>query len=122
MTRSHSEDLRPLTKYNQSLGKKEGQANLEKVVLGTSGWSYKEWEKVFYPDSKTPKLSYYSGVFSTAEIDSTFYAYPNKGLAFGWARNTPDDFQFSAKIPKLITHDKKLRSCRRSRSRPREVS
>ncbi|HXQ91653.1 MAG TPA: DUF72 domain-containing protein [Nitrososphaerales archaeon] len=93
---------------SQSFDKKEEQANSEKILLGTSGWSYKEWEKIFYPDSKTPKLSYYSGVFSTAEIDSTFYAYPNKGLSFGWARNTPSDFQFSAKIPKLITHDKKL--------------
>jgi uncharacterized protein YecE (DUF72 family) len=91
-----------------SLIKKREQANSEKILLGTSGWSYKEWEKIFYPDSKTPKLSYYSGVFSTAEIDSTFYAYPNKGLVFGWARNSPPDFQFSAKIPKLITHDKRL--------------
>lgn len=80
----------------------------DNVALGTSGWSYKEWEKVFYPDSKTPKLTYYSGIFQTAEIDSTFYAYPNKGLVTGWARNTPANFQFAAKIPKLITHDKKL--------------
>lgn len=78
------------------------------VLLGTSGWSYKEWEKIFYPDSKTPKLTYYSKIFATAEIDSTFYAYPNKGLVSGWARNTPPGFQFAAKIPKLITHDKKL--------------
>jgi len=80
----------------------------ENVHLGTSGWSYKEWEKIFYPDSKTPKLSYYSGIFSTVEIDSTFYAYPNRGLVIGWARNSPSNFQFAAKIPKLITHDKKL--------------
>ncbi len=80
----------------------------DSIRLGTSGWSYKEWEKVFYPNSKTPKLSYYSSIFSTAEIDSTFYAYPNRGLVIGWARNTPPSFQFSAKIPKLITHDKKL--------------
>ena len=81
---------------------------MDNVILGTSGWSYKEWEKVFYPDSKTPKLSYYSAIFPTAEIDSTFYAYPNKGLVTGWARNTPRNFLFAAKIPKLITHDKKL--------------
>lgn len=78
------------------------------VLLGTSGWSYKEWEGIFYPDSKTPKLSYYSRIFQTVEIDSTFYAYPSKGLVFGWARNTPENFQYSLKIPKLITHDKKL--------------
>jgi uncharacterized protein YecE (DUF72 family) len=82
--------------------------NFSNVLLGTSGWSYKEWEKVFYPDSKTPKLTYYSKTFPTVEIDSTFYAYPNKGLVQGWARNTPSGFQYAAKIPKLITHDKKL--------------
>ncbi|MDG6906783.1 MAG: DUF72 domain-containing protein [Nitrososphaerota archaeon] len=80
----------------------------ENVLIGTSGWSYKEWEKIFYPDAKTPKLSYYSKVFRTAEIDSTFYAYPSKGLVFGWVKNTPESFEFSAKLPKLITHDKKL--------------
>ncbi len=80
----------------------------DKIALGTSGWSYKEWEKVFYPDSKTPKLIFYSGIFRTVEIDSSFYAYPNRGLAMGWVRNTPFNFQFSAKVPKLITHDKRL--------------
>jgi uncharacterized protein YecE (DUF72 family) len=78
------------------------------VAIGTSGWSYKEWEKVFYPDSKTPKLKYYSSIFGTAEIDSTFYANPNKGLVFGWMRNTPKDFQFSVKLPQTITHKKQL--------------
>src|SRR5487761_13538 len=79
-----------------------------KVRIGTSGWSYKEWEGVFYPDSKTPKLSFYSKVFDTAEIDSTFYANPSRGLVLGWLKNTPSNFEFSVKLPKLITHDKKL--------------
>ncbi|HVB12619.1 MAG TPA: DUF72 domain-containing protein, partial [Nitrososphaerales archaeon] len=78
------------------------------LKIGTSGWSYKEWEKIFYPDSKTPKLSYYSKIFKTAEIDSTFYANPKRGLVFGWAKNTPKNFQFSVKLPQLITHRKKL--------------
>ncbi len=77
-------------------------------LIGTSGWSYKEWEGVFYPNSTTNKLTFYSKVFSTAEIDSTFYAYPSQGLVHGWARNTPEDFVFSAKLPRLITHEKKL--------------
>ena len=85
---------------------KSAVSSLGNVLLGTSGWSYKEWERIFYADTKTPKLSYYSHIFQTAEIDSTFYAYPPKGLVYGWARNTPEHFQFSAKLPKLITHDK----------------
>ena len=78
------------------------------LLIGTSGWSYNEWAGVFYPDSKTNKLSYYSKVFGTAEVDSSFYAFPSKGLVLGWARYTPDDFVFSVKLPQLLTHEKKL--------------
>lgn len=78
------------------------------IRIGTSGWSYKEWERVFYPDSKTPKLTYYSRVFKTAEIDSTFYANPSKGMVLGWVKNTPSDFEFSIKLPQTITHKKQL--------------
>ena len=78
------------------------------LLIGTSGWSYKEWEGVFYPNSKTAKLSFYSKIFDTAEIDSTFYAFPAKGLPMGWTKFTPDSFVFSAKLPQAITHEKKL--------------
>jgi uncharacterized protein YecE (DUF72 family) len=76
--------------------------------IGTSGWSYKEWEDVFYPPGEKSKLSFYARYFKTVEIDSSFYAYPKEGMVHGLARFTPDDFVFSAKLPKLITHEKKL--------------
>jgi uncharacterized protein YecE (DUF72 family) len=79
-----------------------------KLLLGTSGWSYNEWKEVFYPASNTNKLSFYSKIFKTVEIDSTFYAFPSKGMALGWSRFTPEEFVFSAKLPGLITHEKKL--------------
>jgi uncharacterized protein YecE (DUF72 family) len=82
--------------------------NRDSIRIGTSGWSYKEWEHVFYPDTKTPKLTFYSGIFNTAEIDSTFYANPSKGMVLGWVKNTPKDFEFSVKLPQTITHKKKL--------------
>jgi uncharacterized protein YecE (DUF72 family) len=78
-----------------------------KAFLGTSGWSYKEWIGPFY-DGAASMLRQYTGVFRTAEIDSTFYAYPSKGLVTGWKMHTPPDFIFTAKLPKLITHEKKL--------------
>ena len=78
------------------------------LLIGTSGWSYKEWTGVFYPTSSTNKLSFYSKVYPTAEVDSSFYAYPSKGLVLGWARYTPDDFVFSVKLPQLLTHEKRL--------------
>jgi uncharacterized protein YecE (DUF72 family) len=78
------------------------------ILLGTSGWSYKEWEGTFYQKGEKRKLRAYSHVFKTAEIDSTFYRYPSKGTVMGWLKYSPSDFVFSAKLPKLITHDKKL--------------
>jgi uncharacterized protein YecE (DUF72 family) len=78
------------------------------IFLGTSGWSYKEWEEVFYKKGEKRKLRAYAHVFKTAEIDSTFYRYPSKGTVMGWLKYSPSDFVFSAKLPRLITHDKKL--------------
>jgi uncharacterized protein YecE (DUF72 family) len=78
------------------------------VYIGTSGWSYKEWVGVFYPKEDVNKLSYYSSVYRTAEIDSTFYSYPTKGVIYGCVRYTPPDFVFSVKLPRVITHDKRL--------------
>lgn len=78
------------------------------LLLGTSGWSYNEWNGVFYPSSSVNKLSYYSKLYSTVEVDSTFYAFPSKGMVLGWARYTPENFVFSVKLPRLLTHDKRL--------------
>ena len=58
---------------------------MTEILIGTSGWSYNEWTGVFYPDSKTNKLSFNSKTFGTVEVDSSFYAFPSKGLVLGWA-------------------------------------
>jgi uncharacterized protein YecE (DUF72 family) len=77
--------------------------------LGTCGWSYEEWEGNFYQiKSKESKLRSYSRVFKTAEIDSTFYRNPSKGTVMGWLKYSPSDFVFTAKLPKIITHDNML--------------
>ncbi len=78
------------------------------MLLGTSGWSYKEWEGNFYQKGEKRKLRAYANVFKTAEIDSTFYRIPSKGTVMGWLRYSPSDFLFTAKMPKSITHEKKL--------------
>ena len=78
---------------------------LENIFLGTSGWSYREWEGSFYEKGEKRKLRAYTRVFKTAEIDSTFYRVPSKGTVMGWLRYSPSDFVFTAMIPKVITHD-----------------
>jgi uncharacterized protein YecE (DUF72 family) len=78
------------------------------VLLGTSGWSYKEWIGPFYSKEDKSMLRAYAKVFETVEIDSTFYRYPSKGMVMGWAKYTPEGFIYTAKLPQLITHEKKL--------------
>ena len=81
---------------------------LGKILLGTSGWDYKDWIGPFYKTEDERKLYSYSKIFKTAEIDSTFYAYPSQGTVMGWLRYTPKDFIFTAKLPQIITHEKML--------------
>jgi len=78
------------------------------ILLGTSGWHYMDWVGPFYKEKRESKLVAYNRVFRTVEIDSTFYRYPNKGMVMGWLKYTKPDFIFTAKLPKLITHMKKL--------------
>ncbi|MFQ6075486.1 MAG: DUF72 domain-containing protein [Candidatus Bathyarchaeia archaeon] len=78
------------------------------ICLGTSGWSYKEWVGPFY-EREERKFSFYTRFFKTSEINSTFYRYPTRSMVFGWLRSSPSDFTFAAKLPRLITHKKKLR-------------
>ena len=75
----------------------------ENIFLGTSGWSYREWEGIFYRKGEKRKLRAYSRVFRTVEIDSTFYRYPSKGMVMGWLRYSPSDFVFAAnERPELL--------------------
>ena len=84
--------------------------DLEKIRIGCSGWSYKDWAGHFYPKELPAGdyLKFYSGVFNCVEIDSSFYRIPNQGMINQWRSNTPGAFVFSPKLPKKITHDNKL--------------
>jgi uncharacterized protein YecE (DUF72 family) len=78
--------------------------------IGCSGWSYTAWLGPFYPSKleNTDWLRYYSQIFDYVEIDSSFYRMPNKFMVKNWVKKTPDNFRFTAKFPKIITHDKHL--------------
>ena len=88
------------------------------IYLGCSGWSYADppekggWTKVFYPSSQTKRLSYYSRFFDTVEMDSTFYEkfykYMTKQTFIGMDNATPENFEFSIKVPETVTHIKRL--------------
>ncbi len=78
--------------------------------IGCSGWSYEGWKGNFYPKDMENKdyLSYYSKFFKFVEIDSTYYNIPSRSSVRSWKDKTPEDFKFSLKFPKVITHEKKL--------------
>ncbi len=81
------------------------------VHIGTMGWSYDFWKGSFYPEGSDNLLTEYAKNFDTVEIDNTFYRIPSKETVNNWKEETPDDFIFSAKFPRKITHIKKLQDC-----------
>lgn len=81
-----------------------------KIFIGTSGWSYKHWKGVFYPPSvkDDEMFSFYQLMFNTVEINSSFYHLPLEQTFTNWRNNTSDQFLFSVKASRFITHMKKL--------------
>jgi uncharacterized protein YecE (DUF72 family) len=83
------------------------------IRIGTSGWSYKDWVGVFYPEGTRPAdyLPIYAERFSTVEVDSTWYGVPRSSTVRNWAERTPPGFLFAAKFPRDITHEASLEGC-----------
>jgi uncharacterized protein YecE (DUF72 family) len=81
-----------------------------RYFVGTSGYNYPEWRGSFYPEklSTSKMLAYYAERFNTVEVNYTFYRIPTTALLEGWARGTPENFVFTLKAPRRITHDSKL--------------
>ncbi len=88
---------------------------MDKLHLGTIGWSYSFWKGAFYPEKTASKnfLAYYSRQFNTVEVDSTFYRIPSEKTVVNWRLQVPDGFLFALKFPQVITHIKALRDCER---------
>ena len=83
------------------------------IFVGTSGYNYPEWKGSFYPEklAASRMLGYYSERFRTVEINYSFYRLPSDKAVRGWADQTPDDFVFTLKASRRITHDARLRDC-----------
>jgi uncharacterized protein YecE (DUF72 family) len=83
------------------------------LLAGTSGFSYKEWVGEFYPDKLPPKamLAHYATRLPIVEINNTFYRMPNAAAAQAWRAQVPESFRFAVKVPRRISHIKRLRDC-----------
>lgn len=80
------------------------------MIVGTSGYSYKEWKGIFYPDDlpAAKMLPFYAQHFGAVEINNTFYRMPEEKTLAKWRGEVPDGFTFVLKAPQRITHQKKL--------------
>lgn len=83
-----------------------------KFHVGTSGYGYKEWKGIFYPEkiSSAEMLRFYGERLNAVEINYTFYHMPTERILTPWAEQVPDGFAFALKAPQVITHLKQLRN------------
>lgn len=85
----------------------------ESLYIGCSGFYNNDWKGSLYPEDAKSKdfLSLYSQTFNCVEINSTFYRIPTAKTLLKWSDETPEDFRFFIKIPKTISHEKRLKDC-----------
>lgn len=86
-----------------------------KWEIGCSGFHYKEWKGIFYPESLPQRewFRFYAEEFNTLELNVTFYRFPVLKSLEKWHNISPDNFRFAVKAPRLITHYKKFSDCAR---------
>ncbi len=82
------------------------------LLVGTSGYSYREWKGRFYPEKLSQKamLGFYAQRFSTVEANSTFRRMPDAAVLKSWTQQVPAGFRFALKAPQAITHFKRLKN------------
>lgn len=86
-------------------------SELGRLHIGTSGWSYKDWVGIIYPEKTKPTeyLKHYAQHFDCTEINNSFYNIPKRNYIEKWMNDTPPDFLFCPKLYRGITHFRKLR-------------
>ncbi len=83
------------------------------IHVGTSGWTYADWDGAFYPNEVkgAERLAFYATVFDAVEVNSTFYRLPFQSLITAWNRRLGAEFHLVLKGPRTVTHLKKLAGC-----------
>ncbi len=86
-----------------------------KIRIGTCAWTFEDWAGAFYPAElpQTHWLDFYARYFPAIEVDSTFYAAPSEETLRRWIELTPANFCFTCKLPREITHARRLSDCTR---------
>jgi len=83
------------------------------VHIGCSGWVYKHWRGILYPEGLPQKRWFerYAEEFDTVEINASFYRVPLGSTFEGWRDKAPPGFRYAVKVNRFITHMKKLAGC-----------
>jgi len=83
------------------------------IDIGCSGFYNRLWKGIFYPEGVPGRLwfEYYCQHFSTFEMNGTFYKAPTVRGLKGWHDRAPEDFTFSVKAPRWVTHTRRFREC-----------
>ena len=93
----------------------DGDLIMKKWWVGCSGFYYKHWREKFYPKGLAQRkwFEFYCQSFNTVELNVTFYRYPKLEALQGWYARSPENFRFTVKAPRLITHYKKFNNALR---------
>ena len=83
---------------------------MKPVHVGCSGWNYAAWRELFYPKGLPANrwLEHYAKHFKTVEVNSTFYRLAKPEAVARWLTQVPDDFIFTVKASRYLTHIKRL--------------
>ena len=80
--------------------------------IGTSGFHYKHWKGIFYPENLSSKqwFAYYASQFDTVELNNTFYRLPPEAYFDAWRAGAPTGFCFAVKFSRYGSHVMKLKN------------
>lgn len=83
------------------------------IYTGCSSYYNRQWQGIFYPQGMPTKewFAYYCTQFNTYELNASFYKFPTRKSLQTWYRKSPNEFKYSIKAPKIITHIKKFVGC-----------
>jgi uncharacterized protein YecE (DUF72 family) len=81
-----------------------------RVLVGTSGWQYRDWRGVLYPPGVAQRrwLEHYCSQYATVENNGSFYRLPSPQTFADWHARTPDGFLMAVKASRYLTHVRRL--------------
>src|SRR3954465_2293523 len=90
-----------------------------RILVGCSGWQYKDWREALYPKGCPQRewLTVFASRFPTVEVNSTFYRLPKRDPVAHWVEQVPEDFVFAVKVSRYLTHIKRLTTVREGMER-----